>query len=71
MKLKGTIYGSLDDLVVSVDEEDIPLFLTLLIFSLKTDNTAYNVLKRTMTNTPLKETQTDIENNALRTQTTD
>ena len=71
MKLKGTIYGSLDDLVVSVDEEDIPLFLTLLIFSLKTDNTAYNVLKRTMTNTPLKETQTDIENHALRTQTTD
>ena len=45
-------------------------FLTILIFSLKTDNTLYNVLKRTMTNTPLHETQTDIENHALRTQTT-
>ena len=71
MKLKGTIYGSLDDLVVSVDEEDIPLFFNSLIFALKTDNTAYNVLKRTMTNTPLKEIQTDIENHVLRTQTTD
>ena len=66
MKLKGTIYGSLDDLVVSVDEEDILLFFNSLdIF------TSYNVLKRTMTNTPLQETQTDIENHALRTQTTD
>ena len=66
MKLKGTIYGSLDDLVVSVDEEDILLFFNSLdIF------TSYNVLKRTMTNTPLQETQTDIENHALRRQTTD
>ena len=30
LKLKGTIYGSLDDLVVSIDEEDIPLFFNSL-----------------------------------------
>ena len=72
LKLKGTIYGSLDDLVVSIDEEDIPFhFLTLLIVSLKTNNTSYNGLKKTMINTPLLETQTDIENHALRAQPTD
>ena len=30
LKLKGTIYGSLDDLVVSIGEEDIPLFFNSL-----------------------------------------
>ena len=34
-KLKGTLYGSLDDLVVSIDEEDIPLFSNSWYFHLK------------------------------------
>ena len=45
---------------------DIPLFFNSLDIFFKLDNISYNVLKRKITNTPLHETQTGIENHALR-----